>query len=391
MQIEKVTVCMLSCRHSLLDDRIYKKEALTLAQNGYNVIHIGYGDENQDYYTNDGIRLIQVKRLKKGSTIKSKFNAFRQSYLDDLFKVAESVSAAIYHLHDVELCRIALKLKKLPWKPKIIYDAHEPFYENLLDYWVNRSLPQVFFVDIPALFAEKKILKKADFLIATEKNVASRFRKKNSNTEIIYNYSFFQPDKYVDGKERKEYDAIYCGSITESKGILNILNSIALAKRKGYDFKVVLVGDYNINPLTKQKIDDIIERENIGENIVFTGNLPIEDVAEYYKKSKVGLCIFPKNRVTPLILPIKLFEYPSFGLPMIGSDFGHIKEIIRSNNIGLTVNPFDIHEIVAALIDLVINDNYKNYFSTCINCVNEKYLWDTQKPVLLSIYKNLML
>jgi hypothetical protein len=45
------TVCMISCRHSLLDDRIYSKEAITLAEKGYDVVHIGYGDRFETYDT----------------------------------------------------------------------------------------------------------------------------------------------------------------------------------------------------------------------------------------------------------------------------------------------------------------------------------------------------
>jgi len=380
---------MISCQHRMLDDRIYKKEALTLSRAGYTVIHIGYGDCFKDYITEDHIRIIQLKKNKKGTTLRSKFSAFRQTMLTDLYNVAKNVSADVYHLHDVELCRIAGKLKKLPFHPKIIYDAHEPFCDNLKDYWRERSVMKVIFIDIPAVLSEKQVLKKADHLIATEENVASRFRKKNPSTSVIYNYSYFYPKFSSYNSKIKEYDAIYCGSISESKGIFLIIDALIHCKKKGYEYKLVIVGDYN-HPLLKSRIDAIIKTEKLEHNLFFTGKLPLEDVSGYYSKSKIGLCLFPKNRTNQLILPIKLFEYPAFGLPIIGSNFGHIKNIIQLNKIGIMVDPHNPKEVASALIKLIEGDNYKKYTQICINCVKNNYLWESQKAKLVHIYEDLL-
>ncbi|MDR0864203.1 MAG: glycosyltransferase family 4 protein [Candidatus Symbiothrix sp.] len=369
---------MISCHHYLLDDRIYKKEALTLVQAGYDVVHIGYGEVFEDYYTEDTIRIIQLKRTKTGKLT-----------LNDLFQAAQKVSADVYHLHDVELCRIALKLKKLPGRPKVIYDAHEPFSDNLKDYWRERSFLKVLMNDIPAVFAEKRILNKIDYLIATEENVASRFRKKNPNTSIIYNYSYFAPDSQLP-EEEKEYDAIYCGSISKSKGIFLMLDTLAEAKKQGYNLKLAIVGGFS-NPALKASVEEIIQEKNLEENLLFTGNLPLDEVSRYYRKSKTAFCLFPLNRTNQLILPIKLFEYAAFGLPVIGSNFGHINEIIQTNGMGTGVNPHDAKEVAAALIDLVSADKYKEYIPECIHCVNDKYLWENQKANLLQLYEGLLI
>lgn len=374
----------MSCCHSLLDDRIYKKEAVTLAQNGYEVIHIGYGDKFEDFYTADRIRIIQIKKLKKGNSICSKIATFRQLQLENLFQAAKKISADVYHLHDMELCKIAMKLKKLPQHPKIIYDAHEPFWDNLKDYWHMRSLPKVVLNDIPSVLAERRILKKADFLIATEENVASRFRKKNPHTAIIYNYSYFYPETL--SFEEKEFDALYCGSISESKGIFLMIEALIAAKKQGYDLKLVLMGAFT-DPSLRGKVEAVIQKEKITANVLFTGQLPLDELSKYYKKSKTAFCLFPRNRTNQLILPIKLFEYAAFGLPVIGSDFGHIADIIQSNEIGKCVNPHNAEEVAATLIDLIAGEQYKAYIPVCIQCVKNNYLWENQKANLLRIYE----
>jgi hypothetical protein len=57
-----IKVCMLSYTHQLKDDRIYWKESLSLIRNGYEVTHIAIGENDSDTYSEDGVRLIEVKK-----------------------------------------------------------------------------------------------------------------------------------------------------------------------------------------------------------------------------------------------------------------------------------------------------------------------------------------
>jgi len=368
---------MISCCHSLLDDRIYKKEALTLARNGYTVVHIGYGKDFKDIYTDDAIRLIQIKQTK---TERFHFGA--------LFQAAKSVSADVYHLHDVELCRVALKLQNLFWRPKIIYDAHEPYNVFLRDFWRTRSKLKLILNDIPAVIAEKRILNKVDYLVATEENVASRFRKKNAHTAIIYNYSYFYPEDTIVETDTKEFDVVYCGSISQGKGVFSMLDALIATKREGYNLKMAVVGAF-ASPAIQSKVEHIIQKEKLTDHLVFTGEIPLESVSWYYKKSKTAFCLFTLNRTNQSILPIKLFEYAAFGLPIIGSNFGHIEEIIQDNHIGVCVNPYCADDVASALIQLITDDTYKQYFFPCINCVKAKYIWENQEASLLRMYEEL--
>ena len=306
-----------------------------------------------------------------------------------MFDVAKNLNADVYHLHDVELCSIAMQLKKLPHQPKVIYDAHEPYDVFFREFWYKRPFVRFLLSDLPAVRAEKRILSKVDYLIATETNVANRFRKQNPNTAVIYNYSYFNPKKSDLESHTKEFDVVYCGSISQDKGIFAMLDALIVAKKRGYELKMVLVGACN-SPALLSKIEHIIQKENLKDNVVFTGEIPLEKVSEYYEKSKTAFCLFALNRTNATLLPIKLFEYAAFGLPIIGSDFGHIGKIIRDNDIGVCVHPHSVEEVATALIQLIKDDTYKQYISRCMHCVKTKYLWENQKDALLKIYKTLL-
>lgn len=378
---------MMSTRHYMLDGRIYIREAKTLQQNGYQVVHIGYGDEASHYFTEDGVEIIQLKKLKKGNSLRTVFRSFKQSFLGDIFEAAANVNADVYHLHDIELCRIARKLQQLPHKPKVIYDAHEPYLENFLDFWKYASKLKLLVTDIPSLIAQKRAVPHLDYLIATEKIVAGRFAKKNPNTAIVHNYCYFKPSKQ--SKPRKQYDLIYAGTMSQVRGLEFILDAIKECKNRGQIVSCVFVGNFN-KVAHEQSFAGKIDKYGIQDHIHFTGHIPFHDVEQYYKQSKIGMCLLPLNRSFKIAEPIKVFEYLLCGLPVIGSNFGPMQEILGSDDVGFAVDPYTAKLVADKILYLLENDRYQAYSSHCVDVAEAKYVWSKEEKILLTVYQNVL-
>ena len=128
-------VCHISFNHSPFDDRIYWKELLSLKEAGYETVHIAVGDDDLDFVSEEGIRIIVIKkvilfkRFTKYPLLSKALQALfiRKGTINAIFKVAKSLAASIYHYHDLQINAIAKALKNLPNKPKLIYDAHEAY------------------------------------------------------------------------------------------------------------------------------------------------------------------------------------------------------------------------------------------------------------------------
>ena len=58
------TIVFLADLHTLYDDRIYWKQAISLVKNGYNVHYITIGDVSGKGITKEGIHYLQLKRKK---------------------------------------------------------------------------------------------------------------------------------------------------------------------------------------------------------------------------------------------------------------------------------------------------------------------------------------
>jgi hypothetical protein len=96
-------ICHISTVHSRYDVRIFFKECVSLAKN-YKEVHLiiadGLGDETKNN--------VIIHDLGKPKTRKDRFLKFSKLALSK----AKEIQADVYHLHDPELLRIALKLQK---------------------------------------------------------------------------------------------------------------------------------------------------------------------------------------------------------------------------------------------------------------------------------------
>ncbi|HJX71451.1 MAG TPA: glycosyltransferase family 4 protein, partial [Bacteroidales bacterium] len=392
-------VCMISCLHGLYDDRIYWKEALSLKRNGYDVTHIGVGVESKDFVSEHGIRLVQVKRKQyfRDPYIDKilRFLLFRPSLYLQILDVAAGIKADIYHFHDIQINKIGRKLKNLSHQPKVIYDVHEP-YPEVFRYApasnpVVRMIQYLFSVHIR--HRELRCSESYDMVIATEENVAKKFKDylcTDNKVDIIYNYTNLHPETTDYPSENKVYDAIYAGSIRSTRGIYQMIHATRIARDKGYSFRILFIGPVFEKNL-KRKISWLLTKYQLTQNFMLKEPVSYELIGKFYKQSKAGLIIFNDNPVNRTILPIKLFEYMAYGLPVLCSNFGHMKNYTEAEKTGMTINPANPEDICDKLITLLTdNDLYIKCSSNGINAVAQRYSWQFMEPRLLSIYQRLL-
>jgi glycosyltransferase involved in cell wall biosynthesis len=392
------SVCMISSLHGLYDDRIYWKEALSLKNHGYDVVHIATGDNDLDFISEHGIRLIQVKKKRY----------FRNPYLDILFRkitfrpdvykkilrICVTLHADVYHYHDIQINRFSRKLKHLSQSPALIYDVHEDFSDLILSGKSVNSLAGMLF-RLYANWLNRWELSRAsscDFIIAAVDHIYKKFggMAANGKAAVIYNYTTLQPDTILPA-DHKKYDAIYCGQINSLRGGMEIAQAVVMARKAIPGIRVLLLGPVP-DETYKKELLAMIAKNNLQDNLILYGNVPYRDINAFYQGSRIGLGIFMPVSIFFYGIQIKTFEYMAFGLPVICSNFGTIDQIIRETGSGITVDPRSPEAISNALITLLTD---KEIYNTCsMNgrlAVKNKYNWKTEETKLLDIYKRLSL
>ena len=144
-------------------------------------------------------------------------------------------------------------------------------------------------------YLKKQLHKSGNFNIAITKGIYNFYQLKEENSAIIYDGVLRQ--SYKPKELPKEEYFLFVGRIVKEKGIFSLLNSYKDYLLRGGTFKLILAGNYSSK--TKQKIDRLIGKYNIQNNIMLKGILPTNQIYDLM------------NRATALIVPS---PFEAFGL-----------------------------------------------------------------------------
>lgn len=385
-------ICFLADRHDLYDDRIYWKMAVPLVKKGFQVHYVLIGSKAESGTTSEGVHF---KMLKLKTFSENRFlNFFIKRLNPDnnyslMLREARSIHADIYHFHDLWINRIGPKLKQFSHKPVVFYDAREPYAEDYLSYVTS---PFPFLIQLFAWWVnqwEKKQAKKYDLVIANELTVQQNFAQVigEERSVVLYNYTDLMDETDPVPFNEKTYDLIYCGAVTRLRGAFDIMKAVNSLKEVLPKIKVLLMGNYY--PLSlKDELQDFIDKNNLNDLVELKNAVPYKEVAQYYHLSKIGLVLLQKVKTFEISMPIKIFEYMAFGLPIIGSDFGHMRDYIQKEKCGITVAPDDTKAIADAILLLMTNhDLYNKYSENGRRAALTKYKWEFEFNKLLAYYK----
>ena len=153
------------------------------------------------------------------------------------------------------------------------------------------------------------------------------------------------------------------------------------------EIKLLLLG--RIDPPTlKERMLGYIKEHQLEKNIEIRGQVAFEEVARYYRKSRIGLILWKPLESLKIKMPIKLFEYMAFGLPVIGSDFGHISEYIKKDRCGVAVDPANAAEVAEA-IGLLLDDpdRFHQMSRSGKDATLKKYSWKGEFERLCYYYR----
>ena len=360
-------VCHITTVHKGLDVRIYHKECITLSKD-FEVYLIINDKINQ--ITNESVKVIEINNSSKNRL--SRF--FKAA--NEALKKAIDINADIYHLHDPELLRIALKLKKR--NKKVIYDAHEDLPRQILTkHWIPKIIrkPIAYFVEK----AENNIVKKIDGVITATPTINERFDKLNNNSINVNNYPIIGEFNKTQKKLTKP-QIIYAGGISIERGILEIIDSL-----EHLNVDLNLAGKF-LDPSLKSKL----ESHKLWKKVNYKGFLGRKEITELYNNSLVGMVTLYPTKNYQTSLPVKMFEYMAAGLPVIASNFPYWESIIKKHECGICVDPTSVSEITKAIKTLVENPSIaKTMGENGLNAIKTHFNWEKEGQKLTSFYHQL--
>lgn len=366
---KKLKICHLTSVHARNDIRIFKKECVSLAKEGYDVSFIvadGQTDEIES-----GVKIYGVH--KENSRIKRFIKAPRNVY-----KKAVELNADLYHFHDPELLPIGNKLKR---KGKIvIYDSHEDLPRQLMS---KPYLPRFSRTILAYIFEkyEDRCCKKYDAIITATPFINKRFLKVNKKSINVNNYPFLNEFKTdgIDIEENKG-NICYIGGITEIRGLTYVMKAL-----ENISTTLLLAG--GITPLSYEKK---LTAEKGWEKVRYYGHVSRDRLKEILSQSAAGIVTFLPYPNHINAQPNKLFEYMSSGIPVIASHYPLWKSIVEEYDTGICVDPQNCDEIAEAITFLIENPSEaRAKGERGRNVIDEIFNWEQEEKKLIELYDKL--
>ncbi|OFY63517.1 MAG: hypothetical protein A2Y71_12215 [Bacteroidetes bacterium RBG_13_42_15] len=152
---------------------------------------------------------------------------------------------------------------------------------------------------------------------------------------------------------------------------------------------LLVIGAGDVYKILKDRTDSL----NLGGRIRFIPKLPWPEMMRYTKTADAGLTLDKETNLNyRFILPNKLFDYISAGIPVIASRRIEVEKIVLGNNCGIIIPEITPQEISNAIKKLrddraLLNKLKQNsvYASGSLNWENEsKMVTDFYKHVLLN-------
>ena len=365
----KAKVCHFSSAHKYNDSRIFEKECCAIAKAGYETYFVTTNVENQ---TINDVRIIGVK-TPTNRISRMLIGAYK------IYRKAKKIDAKIYHLHDPELLIYGCFLK-LGGKI-VIYDAHEDLPQQIL----SKGYIPIFFRKILSKIIgvlELFFLRRFNFVVSATPFIENKFKSKNINSTAICNYPVKKSTPIKNYFER-EKEIVYIGAINIKRGINELIAALNTVQTK--TVKCFIAGSfqpYSLYDFLKSKLK---------EKCNYLGIINKSEINSLLNDSKIGIVALHPTNAYIHSLPIKMFEYMQFGIPIIASDFPLWKAIVEKHKCGIIVNPLNPNEIAGA-IDFLLNNPIEAQAmgENGRRAVMTEFNWEQEEKKLLAVYKKLL-
>jgi len=302
------------------------------------------------------------------------------STVNAVYRKAIELDGDIYHFHDPELLRIALKLKRAG--KKVIYDVHEDVPKQIMDkHWIPKWF-RGFVSNIYGLF-ENKRANKLNGIVTVTPIIEERFQKVNENVQMVANYPLLSEKNKINDLSvpKKKNQICYVGGLFPTRGVKELIQALEFT-----DAQLILAGTFS-----PASFENEVKKLKGWSKVSYLGQIERDQIAEVLKSSVAGIVTLHPTRSYKESLPIKMFEYMSAGIPMVASNFEYWKEIIDSSECGVCADPLNPKDIAEKIQDLLSDPEKSNRLgSNGLKAFHEKYNWNAEEKKLFTLYEKLI-
>lgn len=295
-----------------------------------------------------------------------------------------------WHAHD--LTGLAAIAPSLDRRVPIVYDSHELYLETgtaaILPGPARRILQRY----------EKRLVARAAAVITVNDEIAAelRTRYRPRSTAVVHNCPVLgtpktaaSPIREATGVPGAAPIALYHGGLIAGRGIEPLMEALLTPGLEDVHLVLMGYGDKRDALLALARSDVWRERLHMLEPV------PPESILAWVGSADVGVMVNPGRTLNDLYSsPNKLFECLAAGTPVITSDFPTLRRIVMDNvggPLGAVCDPKDVSAIASSIRSVLRLGPTEMAVlrSRCRQAAEERWNWEHEARVLLSVYANL--
>ena len=375
-----VRICMATSSHLAADDRIFFKEARTLAKAGADVVVLCAHDKKFPNKT-DGVRFANYNG---GGRLQD-----RAITIGKLAQAIADQNCNVVHCHEPDGLIAALRVKRRSGV-KVIFDSHEMWagvvagrFPKPLWPWVAAAYRRI----------ERHWLKQCDAAVGASYSISAQLASVIGPERVatILNVPVVEVFGECPTKVWSE-ETILChdGSLTFARGLKTMAETMRLLAAQQHRVVLKIVGD--VFGAEQAWLDSFIAKHHLEKTIIRTGWLPYKDVGQAIAPCHIGLICFLPLPNHLIAAPNKCFNYLLYGLPVVGPDFrqSHFA-ILQREGCAVLADPTSPESYARALAALIqARAEIAKMGATARELSENSYRWQHMEPVLLAVYRQVL-
>lgn len=298
------------------------------------------------------------KLTYKLSALSNDINLYNNILKNKIVDFIAKTKVDILHIHDIQIAQAAISASNI-FNIKYNIDLHENRPEIMKFYkHVNSFLGKIFISPARWKTAEERFVMSANKVIVVTKHAKKELLSRvniNEQKVIVYPntvrkdfYENKHVDKNLEKKYLKDFVIIYVGNTSKRRGLLTVIKSLKNIHKLIPNIKLIILGKSSFDSEIKRKINEY----DVGKLVDFIGWVKEDKIPNYLSISKLGLSPLHKNIHHDTTYANKIFQYISFGCPIVSSDVTAQSELVKKYNIGVVFKDRNVTDFSNKVIEL---------------------------------------
>lgn len=382
------------------DPRV-ENEAISLIKAGHEVFLFCLTYNGKEQYS-ELINEIQVKRYQsnrleyKLSALAYTFPFYTNLMAKKIATFLNTYAIEALHIHDIRIAGAGIKANN-NFKLPIVLDLHDNMPEIMKLYPHLQKFPGKYLIS-PKKWKhkEEEFIKKATKIVTVSEEFKSEVQKRtnldDSKIMVVPNTvrkSFYENcniDHSIIKKYKDAFVILYLGDTGLRRGLQTAIEAVVLLKEKISNVKLVIVGSNTTDEILKDQVIDL----KLEAYVDFEGWKNVSLFPSYIMASSVCISPLHRNIQHDVAYANKLFQYMSFGKPVLVSNATAQKNLIEKVGSGLVHEERNMVDFTQKVLELYTNQSLSNELgANGKRFIENEFCWEKTSKKLTELYNDL--